>query len=182
MTIKDIITIVLLFLANITCETIIIPRINFFGLRPDTVIPVIISMSLVSGASNGALYGFFVGLVLDIYFTKYLGMFILGYAFLGMFVGFFIDKYYAQNALFVFIAGTLGYFFKEILIMIQLRISGTTFELGNAVWRYFLPSALITGVFTVIFYIIYRSKNMDDLRRAKWESVPTIYERGKYQK
>lgn len=182
MTIKQIITILLVFFTNIACETIFIPKINFFGLRPDTVIPIIVSLSLVSGAANGAVYGFFIGLVLDIYFTKYLGMFIMGYAFWGMFMGFFSDKYYAQNGLFAFLAGTLGYFFKEFLIGIQLKIAGSNFDLGISLWRYFLPSALITGVFTVLCYLFYRYKNRNDLRRSKWDSVPTIYERGKFQR
>lgn len=182
MTIKQIITVFLLFFGNIACETIFIPRINFFGLRPDTVIPVIVSLSLVSGAANGAVYGFFVGLVLDIYFAKYLGMFIIGYAFWGMFIGFFSDKYYAQNGIFAFLAGTLGYFFKEVTMAIQLKISGFDFDLGISLWRYFLPSALITGVFAVICYFVYRYKNKNDLRRSKWDGVPTIYERGKFQR
>lgn len=181
MTLFQVISTILLFLLNIVCETIWIPTLMPGGLRPDTIIPVIISLSLLSKPANGTFYGFLSGIILDAYFTRYLGMITIGYTLWGILIGVFADKYYAQNGLFVFVAGIAGYLFKELMIFFQLQIMGVRYQMDNAIIRYFLPSAIITGVIAVLFYLIYRYRHEDDVRRSKWEGMPSIYDREKKQ-
>lgn len=177
MSIKQIIWLIVMVLFNVVLESILIPTANVFGLRPDSVIPLIVAMSLVSGAAKGSMYGFTVGLILDVYFSRYLGMYAMGYVFWGIVIGLFSDRYFAQNLIFPFLAGSMGYLFKEGTIAIQLMMLGTTFSFGNAFWRYFLPSAILTGIVSVPVYWFYQRNRRFEMRRSKWDSRTSIYER-----
>lgn len=168
MTVGQILALLGMLLSNMMLESTIIPRINIFGLRPDSIIPLIVSMSLVSGAAKGSMYGLAIGLVLDIYFSQYLGMFAAAYVFWGLFIGLFFDKYYAHNAFFPAIAGFLGYLFKEAAMAVQMTLLGESYTLGVAFWRYMFPSALITGLLCIPVYYIYKRNRRFEMRRARW--------------
>lgn len=168
MTLKGFLALIGAILLNIVLESVLVPTINLFGLRPDTIIPIVVAMALVSGSVNGALYGLVTGLILSIYFGDYLGMFAIAYVVWGLFIGFFFDKFYAHNAVFVAIAGFLGYLFKELVMMIQFFFLRESFTVGVAFWRYMVPSAIITGLLCIPVYYIYRKNRRFEMRRARW--------------
>lgn len=177
MSIKQVLWLCAMVLINVVLESILIPTVNLFGLRPDSVIPLIVAMSLVSGAAKGSMYGFTVGLILDVYFSSYLGMYAMGYVFWGIVIGLFADRYFAQNLVFPFFAGSIGYLFKEGIVAVQLMMMGTTFVAGDAFWRYFLPSAILTGLISVPVYGFYQQNRRFEMRRSKWDSKTSVYER-----
>lgn len=167
-------TIVGLLLANLVLESNIFIHMNLWGLRPDSIVAVTIAVALVSGSGKGALYGVASGLIIDVLFSRYLGMYALGYTLIGFLVGFFTDKYYAHNAVFPGIAAFLAHLFKEGAMALQLAVIGARFEMGMAFWRYIVPSAVLTALITIPLYIVYRRNRRFEMRRAKWEMYPSL--------
>lgn len=179
MTIKQILTFAVALLVNLLLESVIFVRFGILGIRPDSIIPVIIAMSLVSGSAKGTIYGFAIGMLLDVLFSRYLGMYAVGYVFIGLLAGFFSDKYFAHNPIFVALLTLFAYFAKEGIFALQLIIMRFEFTVGTAFWRYFLPSAMLTTIVSIPVYYIYKKDRKIEMRRSRWDSSSGYYDRRK---
>lgn len=154
---------------NCIVSPLIFPSPLYF--RPDIVVSITVAVAIVSGSVTGGIYGLCVGLLLDTLFSRYLGLYALGYMMVGLISGFFSKQYYAKNLIFPTIIAFLMALLKEGLLAMQMRIAGAIFTgSGTALLRYLLPSAIITAVLTIPIYYIYQRSHRDDIRRSRWNS------------
>lgn len=158
-------------LANLFFESILIVRLNLFGIRPDTIVAVLVPFALVTGSVQGAAYGLAAGLTLDVLFGSYLGMYSLGYVLIGFFAGLLTKKHYVHNPVAPTAIAFLAYFFKEGVMALQVYVLSRPFSVGMAFWRYLLPSAAVTSAISLVLYYIIRRNRHEDLRRSRWGAV-----------
>jgi rod shape-determining protein MreD len=141
-----------LILLNFVVQATLLPFISIMQVTPDTALVFIISYAILRGDIEGALFGFFTGLVQDA-----LGGFVLGFfALLGFLTGyicgkpfrdFFKDNYFLP--FFVVVGVSLVY---QFLVYV-----GTVMFLGQAnFWFYFaniiLPGTIYTASLAVPLY------------------------------
>lgn len=155
-------------LINFLLDSSVFLQTHLFGLHPDSIIAVIVSISLVSGSRWGALYGLAAGLMMDTLFSNYLGFYTLGYILCGLLIGLFSRQFYAHNPFFCFGSAFLMYLLQQGCYKIQMIIIGQTTVLGGF-WRYFALSGVITAALTIPVYYLYRKSARFELRRARWE-------------
>ncbi len=149
---------VVLFI-NFILQSTLFEFIEIINVKPNTAVIFIISYAILRGDLEGAVFGFFSGLIQDIYFGRLFGL----YALLGMLTGYFCGKpfkaFYREN-----------YILPMLLSAITLVIYGFAFYFTNFLFRgktdfffYFgriiLPETVYTSAMTVIVYRIMYSIN-----------------------
>lgn len=169
MTIIGIISFIGGVFANALLECSIFHEINFWGSFPDSVIIVVTAVSMVSSRRLGATYGAIAGALIDILAGQIIGTYTIIYMLCGIFSGFFYRRYYADNFYFAFGLGFLSLIFKEVVLMLLLVIQRLELNIAGAFLRYILPSALLTGIFAIPMFLIYRGIHKEKLRRSRFE-------------
>ncbi|GHU76168.1 hypothetical protein FACS1894188_08290 [Clostridia bacterium] len=112
-----------LIIINLTLQSTILRSVSVFGISPDTQILIIVSYAILRGDMEGAVFGFFAGLIRDMMFCTVIGE----YALLGLLTGFLAGKpfrnFFRENDFLpLFLAGVLmimhecGYYFLTYLL------------------------------------------------------------------
>ncbi|MCL2388131.1 MAG: rod shape-determining protein MreD [Defluviitaleaceae bacterium] len=89
----------ILVLVNFTVQSTLLPHFAILGVTPDTALVFIVSYAILRGDIEGAIFGFFVGLVHDFLGGMFVGLFALlgfltGYVCGKPFRDFFKDNYF----------------------------------------------------------------------------------------
>lgn len=168
---RNVLLLILGIFANFLLETVLQSRIQIFGLLPDSVIVFTVVIGVNLGSAIGATYGTVVGVLIDMMYGPYVGFYTLAYTLCGYLSGLFNTQYFSQHLFVPPIFAFLFCLFKELVMYGQLRIAGLHFEVGSAIWRYFIPSAAITALLTVPIFAIMRQTWRTEWRRARWENL-----------
>lgn len=149
-----IISMAALILINFALQTALFPHFAIMGVTPDTALVFIVGYAILRGDIEGALFGFFAGLVQDISGGLFIGMFALlgflaGYICGKPFRDFFKDNYFLP--FFVVVAVSLVHqlavYVSSIMIFGQLDF-----------WFYFrtiiLPKTIYTASLSVPLYAL----------------------------
>ena len=153
-----VLTVVLI--VNFALRSTIFPYIETLGVTPNTDLIIIVSYGILRGDVEGAILGFFAGLLHDIYFNSYIGL----YALISMLIGFFCGKpfkdFFREN-----------YFLPLSLVAISSLVYQFVLYVINFFFRvnldfpfYFrtiiLPASVYTIILTVpIYSLLYGINN-----------------------
>lgn len=77
-----------IIIVNFSLQITLFQYIEILNVKPNTALIIIISYSILRGDVEGAILGFFAGLLQDIYYSPYIGL----YALMGMLAGYFCGK------------------------------------------------------------------------------------------
>ena len=77
-----------ILLLNLLLQSTLFRYIEILGVKPNTALIIIVSYSILRGDVEGSILGFFSGLLQDIYFNDFIGL----YALMGMLLGYFCGK------------------------------------------------------------------------------------------
>ena len=151
-------------------DTIIFTRLSFFGIRPDTLLILVVIFSILGGASRGVIAGVAGGLAVDILFGVYIGLTSLMYLIVGVLAGIFYKRYYANNILLpAFVVGA-GVIIKETLTGLFLMLVGSEFNFALMLVRYVVPAALMTAGISIPLFLLFRYLfARQTKRRARYE-------------
>ncbi len=101
-------------LLNFILQSTLFEHIEIIGIKPNTAIIIVVSYAMLRGDLEGAIIGFFSGLLQDIFFGRFIGL----YSLLGMLTGYFCGKpfknFYSENfilPLFLVAVSIIGYEF-----------------------------------------------------------------------
>ena len=123
----------LIIFVNFTLQTTLFTHIEFFGIRPNSALIIIVALSLLRTDVEGAVTGFFAGLLQDIVFGRTIGLNALLYMCIGAVCGKPFKDFYPEN------------YFLPILL-----VSGATFFYEFAT---FVASFLFRGRLDMLFYL-----------------------------
>ena len=115
----------LLVFVNFILQSTVFTHFEIFGIRPNTALIIIVCLSILRTDGEGAVTGFFAGLLHDIAFGKALGFFAL----LGMTVGFVCGKlfkdFYRENYLLpLFLVIGASFFYEYAIYVFTLLFRG----------------------------------------------------------
>lgn len=144
----------IILMVNLVLQSTVFQAIQIRGIMPNTAVVIIVSYALLRGSVEGAITGFFSGLLQDIFFGTSLGFFTC----LGMLTGYFSGKasqnFYRENYLIPLLLCTSATFLYECFVY------STSFLFrGNLNFFYYfqsliLPETVYTAVISMIIYRI----------------------------
>jgi rod shape-determining protein MreD len=145
-------TTILALAAAVVLQIAIAPQIAVFGIVPNLVFLVVVTLALTEGSVAGSVAGFAGGLLFDLLGTSVVGPYALVFCIVGYVAGLLNANMFAESWLLpvtvVFLA-SLGAEFSYGVVMAILDV-GMPFAF--ALTRIMLPGAVYTTALAVLFY------------------------------
>ena len=143
---------VALILINFILQTTVFSYIEIIGIKPNTIIILVVSFSFMRGEIEGGLIGFFSGLLIDSFFGQFLGLNAFIYLIIGFLCGKIFNEFYKDSII-------ISFFLTFIFTMIY----GFFFFFFNGFLRGYpnilpflksiiIPEALYTSIISVFIY------------------------------
>lgn len=126
--------------------------VSIKGIRLDLAIFVLVYVGLSRGPAQGAIFGFLIGLLLDILTPERLGLGALIKSLVGFTVGNFKDRLFLESP---YSKGAIVFLGVLLNDLFYLPLSGgvTPFTFQTILY-YSLPSALYTSVVGILIFVI----------------------------
>lgn len=156
----------LVIYVNFLLQTTLFKYISIFGVKPVTVLLIVISYAILRGDVEGALVGFFAGLLQDIFFMPYIGLCALLCALTGYFCGKPFKDFFREN-----------YMLPVLLTLVSVSVYECVFyfinfSLQGRLFYYFrsliLPETIYTMLLAIpVYRIIYGVNRRLEAREEK---------------
>lgn len=142
----------LILLANLILSSTVFSYIEVAGIRPNTWLLIVICFAMLRGDVEGAIVGFFSGLLQDIMFGRAIGL----HAALGMATGFLCGKpfkdFYRENFMIpIFLVGAACTAYELAFYFLYFLFQGKV-DLLYYFGRIILPETVYTIVVTIPVY------------------------------
>lgn len=135
-------------------ETTVFQRLSFASITPNLLIVVTSAFGFMRGQKEGMLVGFFSGLLIDIFFSEYMGFYALIYMVLGYVNGFFNRIFYPEDIkLPIFLIAASDFIYGNI-ICIFMFIMRSRFDYMFYLRNIIIPELIYTILVTLILYQI----------------------------
>ena len=167
----------LIILFNFILQTTLFKHIQIFGISPDFMIVIIVSFAIIRHEVEGALIGFFAGLLQDILFGSPIGINALLYGLIGYFSGKPFKEFYVENYFFpLLLVGlstffyNLGYYVIHFLLRARLDFSYYFFSIIFPATIYNM--ALSMPLYAIIYLINRRIEKAEKYNRRLFSKNP----------
>ena len=132
-------------------------NVNIFGIRPDAILALIVSIGVLLGGLPASIIGLGVGLMMDVFFNKIVGLSAIAYIVSGIAGGIFYKKFYADNVIIPAATAVVSTFFKEHILCLAALLAGARFNYGLMLVAYILPCCLLTGGICILIHMVMKS-------------------------
>lgn len=137
-------------------DTMFFNVVNLYGLRPDVMLAVIVSLGVLIGPVPAGAIGFGLGLLADILFNKIVGLTALTYMLSGAAAGLFYRKFFADNLIIPTAVAMICSFLKEHILLIAAVLAGSRPPYFMAFATYILPCFLLTGGVCILVHLFFK--------------------------
>lgn len=146
-------------------DSAIFARFSILGVVPDCVLAVVVCMGILLGATDAALAGCVVGIIIDVLFGKAVGVNAIAYMTAGMAGGIFYKKYFADNIFIPIATVAVCAFLKESFMAIVTGFMGGRFNYFEMLATYIVPSALFTAVLCLPVHIYLKPRLLQSAKK-----------------
>lgn len=155
---------VLLIIMCFLLQTTVFQWIDFGGIVPNLMIILTASFGFMRGERTGLLFGFFCGLLVDIFFANVLGLNAMIYMYIGYTNGKFNRVFYPEDIklpLFLILLSDFSYGFIYYFVLFLMR---GRFQIGYYFIHIILPEMVYTILITLLLYplILWLNKKIED--------------------
>ena len=155
---------VLLIISCFLLQTTVFQWLDFGGIVPNLLIILTASFGFMRGERTGLLFGFFCGLLIDIFFASVLGLNAMIYMYIGYANGKFHSIFYPEDiklTLFLILISDLAYGFIYYTILFLMR---GRFQIGYYFLHIILPEMVYTILITLLLYplILWINKKLEN--------------------
>lgn len=149
-------------------QSTLLDYIRIYDVIPNLLIVLTILAALLGGNSEGAVVGFFSGLVLDIMFGKLLGFYALLGMYLGIAVGSVNRRLYKDNLLVIIFFTLVFSIAYETTVYILNTIMSGNMDLIYPFTRIILPEAVYNCAAAILLYPLFARVNgrMEEARKS----------------
>jgi rod shape-determining protein MreD len=155
MRLKILIYAIFLFLLLLLQSTLL-GYVNIYNVKPNLLIIFVVCVALLRGNTEGAVVGFFAGLILDMSFGKLLGLYALLGMFLGLIVGSVNKRLYRENFLVViFFTFVSTVIYESIVYILNTFMSGNIDMIWTLTMK-ILPEAIYNSLVSILIFAIVR--------------------------
>ncbi len=135
-------------------ETTVFQTLSFASITPNLLIVVTSSFGFMRGNKEGMFVGFFSGLLIDIFFSEYVGFYALIYMVIGYANGFFNRIFYPEDIKMPLFLIAASDFIYGNMICIFMFIMRSRFDYSYYLNHIIIPELIYTILVTLILYQI----------------------------
>jgi len=135
-------------------NSVILSRYNIVGIRPDMILLLVVSLGVLLGGKTAGIIGVCLGLFVDIFFEKYVGLHGAIYLLAGVAGGLFYNKFYADNIIIPAAASGIASLIKENIMAVIVAMAGGEFSYPGMFAFYILPCALFTAGMSAVVHLV----------------------------
>lgn len=162
------ITVGILIFACFLLQSSVFTRLDLGGITPNLLIVLTASFGVMRGEKEGMFIGFICGLLMDIFFSEYMGLYSLVYLYIGFFNGKFKKIFYPDDIklpIFLIIFSDLIY---GLMCYISFLLRGK-FHFGYYFLHIVLPEIVYTIIITIALYplILIINKKLDNYEKGR---------------
>ena len=165
---KRAITVGILIFVCFLLQSSVFTRLELGGITPNLLIVLTASFGFMRGEKSGLIIGFICGLLMDIFFAEYMGLYALVYMYIGFLNGKFKKIFYPDDiklpiALIFF--SDLAY---GLVCYLTFLLRGK-FHFGHYVTHVILPEIVYTIIVTIALYpiVLMINKKLDDYEKGR---------------
>lgn len=145
---------VLLFVIAVILQTLVVSRISVLGVTADLFLILTVIVGLGRSSLEGALFGFFAGIVHDTIFFQTLGLHALIFVLVGYFVGMFKARFETVNLWAVFILAGVSSFAAQLVFGLFQYAMGPRAAFFTMVGTQMIPGAVFDALVAIPVYIL----------------------------
>ena len=135
-------------------ESTVFQSLSFASITPNLLIVVTSAFGFMRGQKEGMFVGFFSGLLIDIFFSEYMGLYALIYMVLGYLNGFFNRIFYPEDIkLPLFLIAASDFLYGNI-ICVFMFIMRSRFDYLYYLKNIIIPELIYTILVTLVLYQI----------------------------
>ena len=144
----------LLFAVAVALQTLLFSRVSIMGVTADLFLILTVIIAISRGSLDGAIFGFFAGLLADISFYQPLGMHALIYVLTGYFVGMFVTRLGAVTPWAVFLLAAVSSFGAHFVFGLFQYIMGPRAAFLTVLAVQMIPGMVLDALVTVPLYAV----------------------------
>lgn len=162
------ITVGILIFVCFLLQSSVFTRLDLGGITPNLLIVLTASFGVMRGEKEGMFIGFVCGLLMDIFFAEYMGLYSLVYLYIGFFNGKFKKIFYPDDIklpITLIIFSDLVY---GLACYISFLLRGK-FHFGYYFLNVILPEIVYTIIITIALYplILIINKKLDNYEKGR---------------
>jgi rod shape-determining protein MreD len=146
--------VVLLLVFAVLLQTVLISQISILGVTADLFLILTVVVSVSRGSVQGALFGFFAGMVADIAYFSPLGVRAFIYVLAGYFLGMFVARFGTVSPWSVALLAGVTSFLAQLLFGIFQYVMGPRGGFFTMIGVQMLPEAVLDGLITAPIYVV----------------------------
>jgi rod shape-determining protein MreD len=145
--------VILLLAIAVLLQTVLLSHVSVLGVTADLFLILTVIVAVTRGSLEGAVFGFFAGLVADIAYYQPLGVRALIYVLAGYFVGMFVARFGTVNPWSVALVAGVTSFLAQFLFGVFQFMMGPRAAFITMIGMQMLPEAIIDGLITAPLYV-----------------------------
>jgi len=149
----------LIIFVNFIMQSTLFTHIEFFGIRPNSALIIVVAISLLRTDVEGAIAGFFAGLLQDIVFGRVIGLNALLYMCIGAVCGKPFKSFYQENYFLPILLAAGATLFYEFAIFVASFLFRGRLDMMFYFQRIILPSIAYNAFLAFPIYRIIYSIN-----------------------
>lgn len=150
---------VLLTLICYVLQCTLFSKLALASVKPNLILIVTASFGFMRGPKEGMLTGFFIGLLMDIQFGTFIGLYALIYLLIGFTNGMFEQMYYDENSRLPLVLIAVSEFLYGLLIYILTFLLRSEFDFLYYLNHIIIPELIYTIVVAFGLYPFIRFVN-----------------------
>jgi rod shape-determining protein MreD len=145
--------VILLLVFAVILQTVLLSHVSILGVTADLFLILTVIVAVSRGSLEGAVFGFFAGLVADIAYYQPLGVRALIYVLAGYFVGMFVARFGTVSPWSVALLAGVTSFLAQFVFGLFQFMMGPRAALLTMIGTQMLPEAVIDGLITAPLYV-----------------------------
>jgi rod shape-determining protein MreD len=143
----------LLLVVAVLLQILLVSRVSVLGVTADLFLILTVVVAVSRGSMEGAIFGFFAGVIADIAFFQPLGVRALIYVMIGYFVGMFVARFGTASPLGVLILAGSSSFVGQFVFGLFQYTMGPRAGFFTMVGTQMIPGAILDALVAVPVYV-----------------------------
>ena len=162
------ITVGILIFSCFLLQSSVFTRLDLGGITPNLLIVLTASFGFMRGEKEGMFIGFICGLLMDVFFAEYMGLYSLVYLYIGFFNGKFKKIFYPDDIKLPISLIIFSDLIYGLVCYISFLLRGK-FHFGYYVLHIVLPEIVYTIIITIALYtlILIINKKLDNYEKGR---------------
>lgn len=161
---KFLVTLIMI-IACFVLQTAVFRYFAFGGTVPNCLMIITCSSGIMRGEKHGLLAGFIAGLLVDIFFADFIGLYAILYMYAGFFAGLFHKIFFPENIILPLTLIIVGDFMYQFLCYVLMFLLRAKFDISYYMAHQIIPEVVYTAIIALLLYPVILKVNtkLDDI-------------------